>query len=284
MHITLEHAAIWTPQLEILRDYYCRYFSGRSNDKYVNAAKGFESYFISFSSGARLELMNKPGIPENTMDRKDAQHQGLIHLAFGVDTEREVDAMASKMREDGHPILKGPRRTGDGYFEFETLDPDGNRLEVTTSALPITYRAIDLERDKADPAFAEGELKEWLAGWEAYFPVIGIHPPWIGYWMVKGEEVIGTVAFKGPPVNNTVEISYGLLEEHRGKGYMKPGCKWAVELARRTDPNLVITATTAPFENPSTGVLKANGFVYTRVVQDHEIGDAWEFVWLDGKA
>lgn len=27
-------------------------------------------------------------------------------------------------------ILRNPRKTGDGYYEFETLDPDNNRLEV----------------------------------------------------------------------------------------------------------------------------------------------------------
>jgi lactoylglutathione lyase len=279
MHITLEHAAIWTTRLDVLRSYYCTYFGGVSNDRYENASKGFMSYFISFGTGARLELMSKPGIPEKTQDRKDAQHLGLIHLAFGVDSEAEVDRMAEALNHDGYPILKGPRRTGDGYYEFETLDPDGNRLEVTTKATPLVYRQIDPSTNKYDPAFAEGELKDWLAGWEAYFPIIGIHPPWVGYWILKGEEVIGTVVFKGPPVDNRVEIAYALLESYRGKGYMKSACKWAVELARRTDPGLVITATTSPYENPSTGVLKANGFAYTRIVQDHEIGDAWEFVW-----
>jgi hypothetical protein len=28
-------------------------------------------------------------------------------------------------------ILDGPRRTGDGYYESVTLDPDGNRIEIT---------------------------------------------------------------------------------------------------------------------------------------------------------
>ena len=36
------------------------------------------------------------------------------------------------LRESGFKILGEPRKTGDGYYEFETLDPDNNRLEVTT--------------------------------------------------------------------------------------------------------------------------------------------------------
>jgi lactoylglutathione lyase len=42
-----------------------------------------------------------------------------------------VEAKAKQLKEDGYPILSGPRQTGDGYYEFETLDPDNNRIEVT---------------------------------------------------------------------------------------------------------------------------------------------------------
>lgn len=132
--MTLDHAALWTNNLEELKEYYVRYFGGTSNQKYVNEAKGFESYFLTFSSGARLELMHRPGIPANANDTVNRQHLGLIHLAFGVDTRAEVDAKAAELRAGGFRILSGPRVTGDGYYEFETLDPDGNRLEVTTKA------------------------------------------------------------------------------------------------------------------------------------------------------
>lgn len=127
----LEHVAIWTDDLEALKNYYCTYFGGRSNDKYRNEKTGFESYFISFASGARLEIMCMPGIPENSNDRVVKQHTGIIHLAFGVDTHKQVEEKAEQLRNAGYRILKGPRKTGDGYYEFETLDPDENRLEVT---------------------------------------------------------------------------------------------------------------------------------------------------------
>jgi lactoylglutathione lyase len=129
--MTLEHAALWTTQLETLREFYTRYFDGVSNEKYVNSAKGFESYFIRFGGGARLEIMHRPGIPENSNDTRHAQHLGLIHLAFGADSILAVDQKAEELRAAGYPILSGPRKTGDGYYEFETLDPDGNRLEVS---------------------------------------------------------------------------------------------------------------------------------------------------------
>ncbi len=127
----LEHVAIWTSDLERLRAYYQKYFGGIPNKKYTNEKKGFHSYFLSFQSGARLELMTMANIPDNQNDTVKAQHQGIIHLAFGVDTMEEVDQKAMELQKDGYPILNGPRRTGDGYYEFETLDPENNRLEVT---------------------------------------------------------------------------------------------------------------------------------------------------------
>jgi lactoylglutathione lyase len=127
----LEHVAIWTDQLEKLREFYIKYFSGVSNVKYVNEKKGFESYFIHFQSGARLELMSRPGIPVNLNNPRD-QYKGIIHLAFGLATMDEVDEKCKELRAAGFPILSGPRRTGDGYYEFETMDPDNNRLEVCT--------------------------------------------------------------------------------------------------------------------------------------------------------
>lgn len=129
--MTLEHVAIWTDHPEDLKNYYIRYFGGIANDKYINQLKQFESYFLTFALGARLEIMSMPDIPPNMNDTVGRQHKGIIHLAFGADTMEEVDAKAKELAAAGYPILSGPRKTGDGYYEFETLDPDNNRLEVT---------------------------------------------------------------------------------------------------------------------------------------------------------
>ena len=128
----LEHVAIWAADLEALKDYYTRYFGARANDKYINEKKQFQSYFLSFDSGARIEIMTRPDIPDNVNDSADAQYKGIIHLAFGVNSMEDVDVKANELKEDGYPILSGPRKTGDGYYEFETLDPENNRVEVTT--------------------------------------------------------------------------------------------------------------------------------------------------------
>jgi lactoylglutathione lyase len=128
--MTIDHVAIWTTQLEMLKSYYVKYLNGRANKKYTNKVTGFESYFISFDSGSRLEIMQKPGIPENLNDRVTKQHLGLIHLSFGVDSMDLVNRKSVELANAGFRILRGPRKTGDGYYEFETLDPDNNRIEV----------------------------------------------------------------------------------------------------------------------------------------------------------
>jgi lactoylglutathione lyase len=47
-----------------------------------------------------------------------------------IGSELAVDALTAKLREDGYPVLDGPRRTGDGYYESVVLDPEGNRIEI----------------------------------------------------------------------------------------------------------------------------------------------------------
>jgi lactoylglutathione lyase len=128
----LGHVAIWTANLEQLKTYYSELFHGVAGPKYSNRAKQFQSYFLEFPGGSRLEIMTSPAIPSNRNDTIDQQHLGLIHIAFELDTREQVDRKWRELRDRGFQILDGPRVTGDGYYEFTTLDPDNNRIEVTT--------------------------------------------------------------------------------------------------------------------------------------------------------
>ena len=64
----LTHIAIWTNELERSRDFYIKYFNGKSNEKYVNPKKGFVSYFVTFEGGASLEIMQRTDITKETAD------------------------------------------------------------------------------------------------------------------------------------------------------------------------------------------------------------------------
>jgi lactoylglutathione lyase len=59
------------------------------------------------------------------------QYLGIIHLSFGMESMDLVNDKFIELKKDGFRILREPRKTGDGYWEFETLDPDNNRIEVS---------------------------------------------------------------------------------------------------------------------------------------------------------
>jgi len=126
----IEHVAIYAKNLEALRDFYIKYFQAISDEMYENPKKGFRSYFLSFSAGARLELMQKKAVPDSLND-PIAQATGLTHFAFSLGSRGGVDRLAERLRRDGFRILDGPRQTGDGYYECAFLDPEGNRIEIT---------------------------------------------------------------------------------------------------------------------------------------------------------
>jgi lactoylglutathione lyase len=128
--VKIEHVAIWTQDLERLKGFYVEFFGGQANDKYANPRTGFESYFVTFDSGARLELMQMASIPAARHDPLE-QGQGLIHMAFSVGSREGVDQLTERLRERGYRIVGEPRTTGDGYYESVALDPDGNRVEIT---------------------------------------------------------------------------------------------------------------------------------------------------------
>lgn len=128
MHI--EHMALWTRDLERMKRFYEEFFGGVAGDMYHNPNTDFRSYFISFNTGARLEIMSKMVIGEGVYD-DDLPLVGYAHLAFAVGSEAGVDELTARLAKEGFPVVSGPRRTGDGYYESCVLDPEGNRVEIT---------------------------------------------------------------------------------------------------------------------------------------------------------
>ena len=124
MHI--DHVAIWTNDLDKEKEFYLKYFDCCVNGKYTNQTKQFSSYFISFSEGARIELMKKDG----TNPAPEGNFEGLTHLAIDLGTREQVDLLTRQLEGDGIIIAGRPRITGDGYYESIILDPEGNRIEL----------------------------------------------------------------------------------------------------------------------------------------------------------
>ena len=126
----IEHIAIWCSDVEALRAFYVETFKGHSSKKYTNESKWFESYFVSFGDGARLELMRSLSVPRST-DDPCQQATGLAHFAISVGSEDAVDELTHRLQSEGIEVIDEPRRTGDGYYESVVLDPEDNRIEIT---------------------------------------------------------------------------------------------------------------------------------------------------------
>lgn len=123
----IAHVAIWTRDIERMKEFYCTYFSGSANEKYTNEKKGFESYFIRLEGDASIELMRRTDVIGVPVEGST----GLAHIAFNVGSSEEVDCMTKRLSESGYVHRDGPRTTGDGYYESVFLDPEGNIIELT---------------------------------------------------------------------------------------------------------------------------------------------------------
>ncbi|MCX7749735.1 MAG: VOC family protein [Clostridia bacterium] len=123
----IHHIAIWVKDLEKMKQFYINFFAGKSGEKYYNKKTEFQSYFISFESGSRLEIMTKPDILEQYTDK---QRTGYTHMAFSVGSKEAVDDLTERLRVNGYRVISEPRTTGDGYYESTVLDPENNRIEI----------------------------------------------------------------------------------------------------------------------------------------------------------
>jgi ribosomal-protein-alanine N-acetyltransferase len=143
----------------------------------------------------------------------------------------------------------------------------------------MELKVLSPDIDKSDSIFNSQECQEILKIYDDYYPGIGFNMPWVGYFVVRDHQIVGCCGFTGKPQDGKVEISYWTFKAFEGQGIASFACKSLIDISRQTDPTLIITAKTAPEYNASTKILQRNGFIYTGIVQDHEIGDAWLWVY-----
>jgi lactoylglutathione lyase len=131
MSIRLEHVGVWVRDIDAVAAFYARYFRARIGERYRNPRKDFESRFLTFEGGARLELMRRGDITTRTVDPQ----LGFAHVAITVGDDAAVDAFAARFVADGMAPIDGPRRTGDGYYECVVRDPEGNHVEISANGI-----------------------------------------------------------------------------------------------------------------------------------------------------
>ena len=125
----IEHCALFVSDLEKAKDFFIKYFNAKANNCYKNPKTQFSSYFLSFESGSRLEIMQKPNVSSNST-QKQGEILGYSHIAFSLGSKKAVDALTIQLKNDGFNVFSMPRTTGDGYYESCIIDFDGNKIEL----------------------------------------------------------------------------------------------------------------------------------------------------------
>lgn len=289
----LHHIAIWTFRLEELKEFYTRFFGGKSNEKYVNPKKGFESYFISFDEGPSLELMSRPDV-QNTLVEEN--RIGLTHLAFTFPSQAEVLRFTEEMRSEGYPIAGEPRTSGDGYFESVVLDPDGNRIECVYRKEEIESQTCTLETIRlVIRPFQEKDAEAFFAccqnpnlgnnaGWAPHKTIeesreilrnvfIGQENIW-AMTLKDTQQLIGSIGIVPDPKRENPQVrmlGYWLDEAHWGKGYMTEAVQAVLNYGFNELQLSLITANCYPHNKRSQQVLERNGFIYEGVLHQAEL-------------
>lgn len=128
MNMRIEHAAVYVQDLEKTREFFCRYFEATAGVQYHNRTTDFRSYFLSFTDGARLEIMTRP---EVKTEQPNPYRTGYAHLAFSVGSASAVDELTERLKNDGYTVSSGPRTTGDGYYESCVVAVENLLVEIT---------------------------------------------------------------------------------------------------------------------------------------------------------
>lgn len=291
----IHHIAIWTFHLEKLREFYTRYFNGTSNEKYINSQKGFESYFISFESGATLELMSRIDVQNVPIEEN---RLGLTHLAFSFESQEAVLSLTEQLRTKGYHIVGEPRISGDGYFESVILDPDGNRIECVykkeQKCPPEGNHVIETERLILRP-FTENDTEAVFnccqnpnlgnnAGWkphdtleESLKILQTIFIPQKDTWAITRKEdrlLIGAIGILPDPKrenSNAGMIGYWLDEAQWGKGYMSEAVCAVLDYGFNKLGLTLISANCYPQNKRSQRVLEKMGFTYEGILHQAEV-------------
>lgn len=124
----IDHIALYVLDLERAKDFFIRYFNATANDMYHNPRTGLKTYFLTFTDGARLEIMQRPEVVSAPFEEF---RPGYAHIAFSVGTKEEVDALTRRLETDGYKVISGPRMTGDGYYESCIQAIENLLLEIT---------------------------------------------------------------------------------------------------------------------------------------------------------
>ena len=130
---SLEHLDISVSDLERSGEFWAAFLNDLGYREFAKSATGWS--WTNDESTVFL-LQAESGYLDPPYHRKRV---GLNHLAFGVSDPKQVDAMATRLKERNIPLLYGGPRTGRTTYAVFFEDPDRIKIEVVA---PLVARAI----------------------------------------------------------------------------------------------------------------------------------------------
>ena len=149
--------------------------------------------------------------------------------------------------------------------------------EIGEQYIMIQFVPI-LQTIEENGQFADNPVcKDVLSATIDYYKVIGFNKPWIGYFVLLHDQLVGSAGYKGKPIGNKIEIAYGTNTKFQHQGIGTQICHELVRLALASNPQLDVMARTLPDNLYSISVLKRNGFALSGIVHDKDDGDVLEW-------
>ncbi len=137
---------------------------------------------------------------------------------------------------------------------------------------PMALAPCAAEAELGDPAIT-GKFAPQMA----QIAAMDHRPPWCGYIGRRGGVPVGYGGFKGvPDGSGAVEIGYLTFPAYQGSGVATAIAAAMIVIARSAAATCV-TAHTLPHDNPSTGVLRNNGFARDGDLIDPDQGTIWKW-------
>ena len=143
----------------------------------------------------------------------------------------------------------------------------------------LQYQPLTPNMDRDDPRFAHEDCQNLFDVYATYYQKNGFNPPWHAYLFYVKNRAVGVCGFTGSPTNGRIEIAYYIFKAYEGRGIGSSACAAIIELFHQQKTDFTLYARTAPEPGASSSILKRNGFEFSDMVQDIEIGDAWEWVY-----
>jgi len=125
--MVIEHVAMYVNELERTREFFTDYFGAKADEPHTDQKSGLRSYMLSFDSGAKLEIMTRPGLED---PQKHPSRTGYIHIAFKLGSKEKVDELTARLRRDGYAVSSGPCDTGGGVYGSSVVGIEGNLIDL----------------------------------------------------------------------------------------------------------------------------------------------------------